>query len=151
MVTYDVITNCLIPNMVVDLPPQDFYLESGGRPKPRQVVRGPGQNNEPDMAFNLRQRIYPNAYASTTDPMDSVSAASHRLLAAKEGHIAIRSGDMEAGQDPLVGNPPGAWPPGHPPLPHHHYEMKMDREAYLHDNCAQLGPHKPVMNRFSNL
>ena len=137
--------------MVVDLPPQDFYLESGGQPKPCQVVRRPGQNNKPDMAFNLHQRIYPNAYASTTDPMDSMSAASHRLLAAKEGHIAIHSGDMEAGQDPLVGNPPGAWPPGHPPLPRHHYEMKMDREAYLHANCAQLGPHKPVTNRFSNL
>ena len=129
---------------MVDLPPRDFYLKSGGRPKPRQVVWGPGQNNEPDTAFNLHRRIYPNAYASTADPMDSVSAASCRLLAAEEGHIAVHSGDMEAGQDPLVGNPPGAWPPGHLPLPRHHYEMQMDREAYLHDNCAWLGPHEPL-------
>ena len=78
------------------------------------------------------------------DPMDSMSAASRRLLAAEEGHIAVHLGDMEAGQDPLVGNPPGAWPLGHLPLPRHHYEMQMDREAYLHDNRAWLGPHEPL-------
>ena len=76
--------------------------------------------------------------------MDSVSPASCRLLAAEEGHIIVRSGDMEAGQDPLVGNPPGAHLPGHPPLPRHHYKMQVDREAYLHNNTAWLGPHEPL-------
>ena len=133
----------MIPNALVDLPPQDSYLESGRRPKPRQVVQGTGQNGGPDMAFNLRRRIYPDAYASTADPMDSVSPASCRLLAAKEGHIAVRSGDMEAGHDSLVNNPPGTRLPGHLPLPRCHYKMQVEREAYLHNNPARR-PHEPL-------
>ena len=96
------------------------------------------------MAFNLHRKIYPDTYASAADPKDSISPASCRLLATKEGHISIRSGPMEAGQDPLVGNPPGARPPGHLPLPHRHYEMPMDREVYPHDNPARLHTHKPL-------
>ena len=95
------------------------------------------------MAFNLCQRIYPDPYASTADQNDSISPASCRLLAVKEGHIGVHLGPIEPGQDPLVGNPPGACPPGHPALPHHHYEMP-DREAYLHDNAAHLGTCKPL-------
>jgi len=108
------------------------------------VVQGPGQNSDPDTAFNLRRRIYPDTYASVADPKDSISPASCRLLATEEGHIGVRSGPMEAGQDPLVGNPPGARPPGHLPLPHHHYEMPMDRAVYPHDNPARLRTHEPL-------
>ena len=126
----------MIPNALVDLPPQDSYLESGEQPKLCQVVRGTGQNGGPDTAFNLHQRIYPDAYASMADPMDSISPASCRLLAAEEGHVTICLGDMEAGKDPLVGNPPGTRLLGHLPLPRRHYEMQIEREAYLHNNPA---------------
>jgi len=148
MVPYDDITDCLIPNAPVDQPLRDSYLETGGQPKPRPVVQGTGPNSDSDMAFNLRQRIYPDPYTSTADEKDLMSPASCRLLSAKEGHIGVHLGPIEPGQDSLVGNPPGA--PGHPSLPHRHYEMPMDREGFLHNNPACRGIHKPLLDPVYN-
>ena len=84
------------------------------------------------MAFNRRRRVYPDAYASMVDPMDTISPASYRLRSAEEGYIGIRPGPLDPGQDSIIGDPPGGRPSGHPPL--HHYATAMDREAYVPDN-----------------
>ena len=86
------------------------------------------------MAFNRRQRVYPDAYASMADPMDTISPASYRLRAAEEGYIGIRPGPLDPGQDSIIGDPPGGRSSGHLPLPHRHYATVMDKEAYVPDN-----------------
>ena len=58
-----IIPNRLIPNAPVVLP-RDSY---DSQPKPCLVVQGTGQKSDPDTAFNLRQRIYPDPYTSMAD------------------------------------------------------------------------------------
>ena len=131
-----------VPDVLVDLPPQASCLEPGGRPRPHQAY-GAGQNSDPDEAFTLHRRMYPllDTYASTANPIDSISPASHGLLTAEEGNIGVRPRNVEAVQDP-TGNtlgeshPAQAPSPGNLPLPHCHYAM--DRDNYL--------PHSPLLD-----
>jgi len=131
-----------IPDVLIDLPPQASCLGPGGRPRPCQAY-GTGPNNDPDEVFNLHRRMYPllDAYATTANPIDSISPASHGLLAAEEGNIGVHSRVAEAVQEP-AGNalgeshPVQALSPGNLPLPRRHYAM--DRDNYL--------PHSPRLD-----
>ena len=129
-------------DILVDLPPQASRLGPGGRPRPHQAYRV-GQNSDLDEAFTLCQRMYPllDAYTSTSNPINSISPASHGLLAAEEGNIGICPRDVEAMQDPAdntlgESHPVQAPPSGNLPLPHRHYAM--DRDNYL--------PHSPLLD-----
>ena len=131
-----------IPDILVDLPPQASRLGPGGQPRPHQAYRV-RQNSDPDEAFTLCQRMYPllDAYTSTSNPINSISPASHGLLAAEEGNIGVRPRDVEAMQDPAdntlgESHPVQAPPSGNLPLPHRHYAM--DRDNYL--------PHGPLLD-----
>ncbi|KAI6098478.1 hypothetical protein F5141DRAFT_1066838 [Pisolithus sp. B1] len=81
-------------NLPPYLPIQHPHLQSR-QPRPRPVW-GVGQNDDPDIVFNLHQRIYPGtSKAESTIPS---SAASVRLLAVKEGYVGISPG--ERGMEP---------------------------------------------------
>ena len=104
-------------------PMTDLPHPQSGRPRPR-VARRVGQNNDPDEAFNLRQRQYPLVSdVSMAEPMAAISPASGKLLAAKEGHVG------ETRLDPPVGEHPRELHLGQVPphLPRLSYELPVNR------------------------
>ncbi|KAI6037305.1 hypothetical protein PISMIDRAFT_12927 [Pisolithus microcarpus 441] len=120
------------------LPTQQSHLQSG-QPGP-QPVQGVGQNHDPDKAFNLSQRIYPDR--SMAESSTSLSTASTRLLAAEEGYIGGSSGDREMVPAAPVSECPGEpnHDQAHPPLPHCHYHTQMSRDHELQDRPMHVGP-----------
>ncbi|KIM70517.1 hypothetical protein SCLCIDRAFT_6197 [Scleroderma citrinum Foug A] len=134
------------------LPPQASQLGPGGRPRPHQAY-GVGQNSDPDEAFTLRRRMYPllDAYTSTSNPIDSISPASHGLLTAEEGNIGVHPQDVEAMQDPAdptmhpqpstigCGNYTNPQPPFHPAHMAEYGETSGGRDP-LHREIQPLSP-----------